>query len=98
MSQIKIVIQKTLQQDSPGHSQERFSSSSLSKRSVRWGFPGGFDGEESAYNTGDLGSIPRLGRSPGEENGYPLQYSCLENFMDRGTWPATGHGVTKSQT
>ena len=47
---------------------------------------------------GDLGSIPRLGRSPGEGNGYPLQYSCLENPMNRGDWHATVHGVIKSQT
>ena len=47
---------------------------------------------------GDLGSIPGLGRSPGEGNGNPLQYSCLENSMDGGTWWATVHGVTKSQT
>ena len=45
---------------------------------------GGSDGKESACNAGDLGSIPRFGRSPGERNGYPLQYSCLENPMDRG--------------
>ena len=45
-------------------------------------FPGGSDGKESAYNTGDLGLIPGLGRSPGEGNGYSLQYSCLENSMD----------------
>ena len=62
------------------------------------GFPDGSDGKESAYNAGDLGSIPGLGRSPGEENGNPLQYSCLENAMDRGAWQATVHGVTKSQT
>ena len=49
-------------------------------------FPGGSDGKESAYNAGDLGSIPGSGRSPGEGNGYPLQYSHLENFMDRGAW------------
>ena len=49
-------------------------------------------------NTGDRGSIPGLGKSPGEENGNPLQYSCLENPMDRGAWQATVHGVTKSQT
>ena len=49
-------------------------------------------------NTGDMGSIPGLGRSPGEENGNPLQYSYLENSMDRGAWRATVHGVTKSQT
>ena len=51
-----------------------------------WGFPSGSDGEESACNAGDLGSIPGSGRSPGEGNSYPLQYSCLENSMDRGTW------------
>ena len=48
-------------------------------------FPGGSDGKESAYNTGDLGSIPGLGRS-GEGNGNPLQYSCLENPVDGGAW------------
>ena len=59
---------------------------------------GGSHGEESAHNTGDLGSIPGLGRSPREGNSNPLQYSCLENSMDRGAWWATGHGVAKSQT
>ena len=54
--------------------------------------------QESACNAGDLGSIPGSGRSPGEGNGNPLQYSCLENPMDRGTWWATVHGVTKSWT
>ena len=49
-------------------------------------FPGGSDGNESACSRGDLGLIPGLGRSPGEENCYPLQYSCLENSMDGGTW------------
>ena len=49
-------------------------------------------------DTGDVGFIPGLGRSVGEGNGYPLQYSCLENSMDRGGWWATGHGVAKSQT
>ena len=62
------------------------------------GFPGSSDGKASAYNEGDLGSIPGLGRSPGEGNGNPLQYSCLENPMDRGAWWATTCGVTKSQT
>ena len=61
------------------------------------GFPGGSNGEESACNVGDLGSIPPLGRSPGEGNGYPLQYSCLESPMDRGAWWATVHGVSKNQ-
>ena len=61
-------------------------------------FPGGSDGKESACNAGDPGSVPGLGRSPGEGNGNPLQYSCLENPMDRGTGQATVHGVAKSWT
>ena len=56
------------------------------------------EGKKSACNAGDLGSIPESGRFPGEENGYPLQYACLENSMNRGTWQAIVHGVTKSQT
>ena len=52
----------------------------------------------SACNAEDLGSIPELGRSPGKGNSYPLQYSCLENSMDRGAWWATLHGVAKSRT
>ena len=56
-----------------------------------------FCGKASAHNGGDLGSIPGSGRSPGEGNGYPLQYSCLGNPMDGGTWWATVHGVTKSR-
>ena len=59
---------------------------------------GGLDGKESACNAQDPGSIPGLGISPGEGNGNPLQYSCLENPMDRGAWQATVHRVTKSQT
>ena len=59
------------------------------------GFPHNSVGKESACNAGDLGSIPGLGRSPGEGNGNPLQYSCLENPMDRGAWRATVHGVTR---
>ena len=62
------------------------------------GFPGGSDRIEFTFNVGDLGSVPGLGRSPGEENGYPLQYSGLENSMDRGAWQATVHGVAGSQT
>ena len=62
------------------------------------GFLGGSDGKESSCNAGDLGSIPGLGRSLGEGHGYPLQYSCLENSMDIGSWLAIVHGVTKSQT
>ena len=64
----------------------------------RMGFPGGSDGKESACNSGDAGSIPGSGRSPGEGNGNPLQCSCLENPMDRRDWWATVHGVAKSWT
>ena len=62
------------------------------------GFPGGSDGKESACNAGDLGSILGSGRSPGEGNCNPLQYSCLGNYMDGGSWWATVHGVAKIQT
>ena len=62
------------------------------------GFLDGSPGKESAYNVGDLGLIPGLGRSPGEGKGNPLQYSCLENPMDAGAWWATVHGVAKSWT
>ena len=65
------------------------------------GCPGGLVGKEPACNagdTGDMGSIPGLGRSPGGGHGNPLQCSCLENPMDRGAWRATVHGVPKSQT
>ena len=60
--------------------------------------PGGSGGKESACHAGDLGSIPGLGTLPGEGNGYPIQYSCLENSINRGAWPAKVHGVTKSWT
>ena len=60
--------------------------------------PGGSDSKASAYKARDPGSIPGLGRSPGEGNGNPLQYSCLENPKDGGAWEATVHGVTKSRT
>ena len=60
------------------------------------GFPG--DSDESACNAGDPGLIPGSGRSPGESNGYPLQFSCLENLMVRETWWATVHSVAKSRT
>ena len=62
------------------------------------GFPGGSDGKASAYNAGDPGLIPGSGRSSGEGNGDPLQYSCLENPMDGGACWATVHGVAKSRT
>ena len=60
--------------------------------------PGGSDSKETAYNAGDMGSIPGLRRFPGEGNGNPLQYFCLVNSMDRGAWWATVHGFAKSQT
>ena len=59
--------------------------------------PGGSDDKESVCNAGDPGSIPRLGRYPGEGNGYPFQYACLDNSMDKGAWQATVHGVTKGE-
>ena len=59
------------------------------------GFPHSSVGKEYACNAGDPGSIPRSGRSPGEGNGNPLQYSCLENPMDRVAWQATVHGVAR---
>ena len=62
------------------------------------GYPGGSDGKASVCNAGDHNSIPGLGRSPGEGNGSPLQYFCLENPMDGGDWWATVHGVAKSCT
>ena len=62
------------------------------------GFPGGSERKESACNEGDPGSIPGSGRSPGEGNGCPLQYSCLENRRDRGAWWATVHGVAESDS
>ena len=61
------------------------------------GFPGGSDGKESACNVGDLGLTPGLGRSPGEGNGNPLQYSCWDNPMDREAWQVTANGAAKSQ-
>ena len=62
------------------------------------GFPGGSEGNVSAYNARDLGLIPGSGRSPGEGNGNPLQYSCLENPMDGEAWLVTVHGVAKNRT
>ena len=62
------------------------------------GFPGGSDGKESACNAGSWGSIPGLGRPPGEGNGNPLQDSCLQNPVDREAWQPTAHGVAESRT
>ena len=61
-------------------------------------FPGGSEDKASACNAGDPGLIPELGRSSGEGNGNPLQYSCLENPIDGGAWEAAVHGVAKSRT
>ena len=65
---------------------------------LHWGLPYSSEGKEFACNLGDLGSIAGSGRYPGDENGNPLQYSCLENSIDRGAWRATVYGVAKSQT
>ena len=62
------------------------------------GFPSDLAGKESTCNSGDVGLIPELGRSPGEGNGNPFQYSCLRNPMDRGVWQATVHGVARVGT
>ena len=64
---------------------------------IPFGFPAGSDGKESAYNAGDSGSNPGLGRSPGEGHGDPLLYSCLENSLDRRAWRTTVYVVRKSQ-
>ena len=82
---------------------ERAEDQGLNPRSATsqlsfWGFPGGLDGKESAGNAGDLVLTPGLGRSPGEGNDYPLQYSWLENPMDRGAWWVIVLGVAESGT
>ena len=87
----------------PGHEQMKRQLSQVARKTAIYVIrchltPGGSDGKESACNAGDLNSIPDWERSPGERNGNPLQYSCLENPMDRGAWWATVHGVTKGRT
>ena len=79
---------------SPGRAQ--YSQILYKYIEAHWGFPGSRDSKESACNAGNPDSIPGLGRSHGEGNGNPLQYSYLENSMDRGAWWATVHGVAKS--
>ena len=64
---------------------------------IAWNFPGGSNDKESACNVGDPGLIPGLRRSPGEGNGNPLQYPCLENPVDKGSWWASVHGVENEQ-
>ena len=80
------------------HSKESVIILYLVQTSSHRGFPGGSDGKESSYNSGELGLNPGLGRFPGEENVNPLQYSCLGNPVDRGAWRAAVHRVTKSWT
>ena len=87
------------------HTQQQYwlSDYKIEPRLLRYlsstlGFPSSSDDKASACNAGDLGLIPGSGRSPGEGNGNPLQYSCLENFMDRGAQQATVHGVAESWT
>ena len=82
-----------------------FDQWNIRRHDTNRGFPGGSvvkkkkkNAPVSARDTGDVGSIPESGRSPGEGNGNPLQYSCLENPMDRGAWQAAVHGVEKSQS
>ena len=87
--------------DLPGFdlfSLQQQNSSTLLVLTAVWGFPGDSNGKESAFNSGDPDSLPGLWKSPGERNGNPLQYSWLENSMDRGAWQATVHGVAKSRT
>ena len=73
-------------------------SDNIKVRMVNSGLPFcGSAGKESACNAGDLGSVPRWGRSPGGGHGNPLQYSCLENPIDRGAWRAIVHGIAESQ-
>ena len=73
-------------------------SALMQKYLLYWGLPGGSEVKNPPANAGDMGLITGLGRSPGKGNGNPLQYSCLENPMDRGAWWATVHGVAKSRT
>ena len=88
-------MQKTLQQP-PEKNFYRGTNNKLII--IHKGFPGGSDGKESACKAGDSGSFPGLGTSPGEGNNNPLQYSHLENSMDRGAWCSTAHVVTNSWT
>ena len=106
-----VLVWRTPQTEEPGKLQslgwQMVKYNSVTNKTTSWNILNKFfisilcsssDGEASACNTGDLGLIPESGRSLGEGNGNPLQYSCLENPMDRGAWQAAVHGVTKSQT
>ena len=83
---------------SVGHAFKRLQIDSENSGPLLCSFYGSSDSEEYACNAGDPSSIPGSGGSPGEENGNPLQYSCLENPVDRGAWRATVHGVAESDT
>ena len=80
--------------EAPGCTARMSEAADLPAVIVSRGFPGGSDGKESACNAGDSASISEFKNFPGEKNGYPLQYSGLENSMDRGAWQAIVHGVT----
>ena len=82
----------------PNGSEKTFKNWPLGTACDKLGFPGVSDGKESAYIAGNQSLIPGLGKSPGERNGNPFQYSCLENSKDRGAWWTAVHGVAKSQT
>ena len=92
------VCKVEFKQDFFWNSSELEKIQNLKRSNWKEGFPGGSNGKESTFNAGDLGLIPGSGRYPGEVNSYPLQYSSLENSMDRGALWATVHGVTKSLT
>ena len=94
----RLEIQRELKEDTCPANHLKYMKNSYNIRFTiyTWGFPGDSDGKESACNVGDPGSIPGLGKSPGEGNGNPLQYSCLENPVNRAAWQATVHGVEKS--
>ena len=83
--------------DTPASTYSKVHIEFLVRPSTPWGFPHSSVSKESACSAGDPGSSPGLSRSPGEGNGNPLQYACLENPMDRGAWWTTVHRVPKSQ-
>ena len=91
-----VLVSGVRQSESVMHTHMLFQVRLSYRSSQNVGSPGGSDGKESACNAGDLDAIPRLGRSLGEKNSKPLQYSCLENPMERGAWGATIHGVAES--
>ena len=98
---VSFCVDFVLSSISPSFSVTSLAAPAQSKYSIPRGFPGGAGGEEPAANTEDprdMGLNPESARSPAKGNHYPLQYSCLENPMDRGVWWATVHGVVKSCT